>query len=275
MQFLISFLNVVLPLLYFACLILYGLYFFRNEKSVSGFMSNLLRVTVGIHFIEVILRGFYFEHFPMAGVFEAATVLALSISLVYLYIEVRLKEKSTGFFILIMVFSLQLVSSAFIDYVDNIPEILNNPLFIFHTSTAIIGYTGLAISALYSLMYLLLFKQIKTSRFGILYDRLPSLAVLDEMNHKSIRVGLFFLTVAVILGFFWSKQVFGTFLNFDFKVLITLFTWLFYFGGVFSNKFLVVSGKKAAMMSLLGFFLILVSNIFMNLFMESFHKFFQ
>ncbi len=274
MIYLISLGNVLLPLLYLLALILYGLYFFRNDKSLEPYLSPLLRITVLIHFAEVVFRGIYFSHFPMAGIFEAATVMALAIAVIYLYIETRIKEKSTGYFILLLVFSLQLISSAFIDFVDDIPEILNNPLFIFHTSAAILGYTGLAISALYSVMYLLLFKEIKKKRFGLIYSRMPSLAVLEEMMMKAAWLGIGFLTLAILLGIYWSFEIFGTFVYSDSKIIIALITWVFYMVGMLVKKYRSISGKKVAMISLSGFSLIVVSLLAVNLFFQSFHKFY-
>lgn len=273
MQFLISFLNVLLPLLYFSTTYLYGVYFFRNDPVGQRYMQAALRFTVTVHFLEIILRGFYFDHFPMASIFEAASTIALAIALIYLYIEHRLKVKTTGYFILVFIFFLQLFSSAFITFVPNIPEILHSPFFIFHTSAAILGYSALMVSAIYGLMYLLLFHDIKRNRFGVVYSRLPSLETLNEMNIRAAILGFSSLTVAIILGFLWSYKIFHEFFHLDAKIVIAIVTWFIYGMEIFGKRFLGWAGKRLAYLSLSGFAVILFSLVAVNLFLTSFHEF--
>ncbi len=273
MDFLISFLNTVLPILYFTATYLYALYFFREEEFAARYMTRFLRVTAALHFFEVFLRGIYYRHYPLANLYEAATVLALAITLIYLYIEYRIQVKTTGYFILVFVFFLQLFSSAFISFGRGIPEILQSPFFIFHTTAAILGYSALAISAMYGIMYLLLFHDIKSSRFGVIYSRLPSLEVLSEMNIKAAILGFSFLTVAILLGGVWSYMLFHKLFNPDPKIIIALITWLVYGLVILGSKRLGWTGKRVAFLSLMGFGIILFSMVAMNLFLNSFHVF--
>ncbi len=273
MQFLISFMNTILPLLYFATTFFYARYFWREDSSAKRYVTPMLQITVLIHFIDVVTRGIYYKHFPLATIFEASTVLALSVASIYMYIESRIKEKSTGYFILVFVFFMQVISSAFIDFVHVIPEILHDSLFIFHTSAAILGYSALAISAIYGLMYLLLTHDIKSSRFGVIYSRLPSLEILNEMNLKAATIGFFFLTIAIVLGEIWTKKLYGTLLHFDYKILIAIITWFIYGLEIFGKKFFGWSGKRLAILSLSGFAIIIFSMIAVNTFLSSFHRF--
>jgi ABC-type transport system involved in cytochrome c biogenesis permease subunit len=124
MEFIISFLNTLLPMLYVVTTFLYGFNFFRDEPFAEKSMGIILRITVFLHFIEVVLRWLCYDHFPLASIFEALSVLSLAAVLIYLYLEIRLKVQNTGFFILIFVLLMQLVSSAFISFTHDIPEIL-------------------------------------------------------------------------------------------------------------------------------------------------------
>ncbi|MBN2364520.1 MAG: hypothetical protein EH225_00025 [Calditrichaeota bacterium] len=273
MVFIINFLNTLLPILYFTCTYLYGAYFFRNDDFAEKYMSRILQFTVAIHFLDVILRWYHFDHFPLASIFEALTVIGLAAILVYLYLEFRIKVKTTGFFILVFIFILQLISSAFIDFTESLPEILKNRLFVFHTSAAILGYSGFAISFLYSLMYLLLFHNIKKSRFGVIYSRLPSLEVLSSLNYYSATFGFFFLTAAIVLGGIWANKIWGQFLSTDPKIVVAYLTWFIYGLEIFSGRFLNWSSKKLAYLSMSGFAIILFSMVAVNLFLTSFHEF--
>jgi len=273
MEFLVSFLNVLLPLLYFISTYLYGIYFFRNDPLGEKYMIPALRITVLIHLVEIVLRGIYFDHFPLASIYEALSVLAFAIVIIYIFVENQLRVQTTGYFILALVFFLQLFSSAFISFVTEIPEILNSPFFILHTSAAILGYSGLTVSAVYGLLYLLLFYDIKSSRFGVIYSRLPSLEILNEMNFRAALVGFFFLTIAIILGFIWSKKVFGQYFHLDPKIIVAIITWFVYGIEIIGKRKLDWAGKRLAYISLSGFVIIVFSMIAVNLYLTTFHEF--
>ncbi|GAB4374653.1 MAG: cytochrome c biogenesis protein CcsA [Calditrichia bacterium] len=273
MEFVISFLNTILPIFYFVSTYLYGMFFFKNDIFAEKYMSHILRFTVALHFAEVVLRGWYYQHFPLASIFESLSVLALAAIMIYLYLEIRLKVRTTGFFILVLVFVLQLISSAFISFTHDIPEILHSPYFAIHTSAAILGYSGLAISFLYSVMYLLLFHDIKGSRFGVIYNRLPSLETLAGLNYKAAAVGFSFLTLAILVGSYWSNKVFGQFFAVDPKILVAYLTWLIYGIELLGGRYLKWSSRRLAYLSLSGFGIILFSMIAVNLLMTSFHEF--
>lgn len=273
MIFLIKFFNTLLPILYLALVYLYGLYFFRTPRWILPHMANLLKLTVGVHLLEVVLRGFYFQHFPLADVFEVLTVLALAITLIYTYVEYRIKIKTTGFFILIVSFLLQLISSAFIDFAHAIPEVLKSVMFVFHTSAVLVSYAALFVAALYSLMYLLLFYKIKNAQFGIIYGRLPSLEELSEMNIRAVILGFLGLSAAIFLGIMWRKTAYPDSPHFDPKVIISYLVWVIYGLVIYGNKIRKWAGKQLAYLSVSGFLLILFSMIVVNLFLETFHRF--
>jgi ABC-type transport system involved in cytochrome c biogenesis permease subunit len=273
MEFIISFLNTLLPMLYVVTTFLYGFNFFRDEPFAEKSMGIILRITVFLHFIEVVLRWLCYDHFPLASIFEALSVLSLAAVLIYLYLEIRLKVQNTGFFILIFVLLMQLVSSAFISFTHDIPEILKSPLFALHTFAAILGYSGFTISFLYGLLYLLLFYHIKNSQFGVIYNRLPSLEVLSNLSFYSAVSGFVFLTIAIVVGFIWSYQLFQKILALDPKILVAYLTWFIYGLELFGGKFLHWSNKRLAYLSMSGFFIIVFSMIVVNLLFTSFHEF--
>lgn len=273
MKFLISFLNTLLPLLYFIATYLYGMYLFREDKVAGRYMTPFLMGTAGLHLLEIVLRTIYYRHFPLASVFEALSVLTLAAVFIYLFLEHRLKVKTTGYFILVFVFFLQLISSAFISFTRQIPEILHSPLFIFHTSAAILGYTGFALSFVYSVMYLLLFHDIKSRRFGIIYSRLPSLEMLSNLNYTSAVIGFSFLTLAIALGSVWSHALFGKYVSADPKILIAYLTWLVYGLEIVGGRYLKWSGKRLAEISIAGLTVVIFSMVTVNLIFTSFHQF--
>ncbi len=273
MESIIKLFNVALPVLYFYATYLYALFFFRENASAGKKASQMLYITIAIHTVEIFLRGIYYRHFPVATVWEAFSVIALAVAIIYAYIEYRSRNKTTGYYILIFVFFIQLFSSAFFDNPVHFPPFLTSLLFIFHVSSAILGYSSFIISAIYGLMYLMLFHEIKQSHFGIVYRRLPSLEELSEMNVRAANIGLFFLTLAIVLGLGLTGQVYVSFSPLDAKAIITYVAWVIYALVVYGKFRAQWPGRVMALLSLGGLAVILFSMLVVNLFMSNFHEF--
>ena len=269
----INTLNILLPILYVALWIDYAFLFFRNQILTKRITKYLLCVTVLTHWFYLLSHTFSYQQFPFATVFEAFSFIAFSVTTLYLFIEYRIGVRTTGFFILGIVFFFQIVSSLFIEAPLQTSELLWEPIFILHVSCALLGYSGMAISAVYGLLYLMLFYDIKKQRFGLIYKQLPSLEVMATFNYRSATLGQFFLTVAMIGGITLLVQVYGTYWTWDSKLMVTFIAWLIYTVCIAGKLFFNWSERKIAITSITGFGLILFSLVFVNLVFTRFHGF--
>ncbi|MCF7804044.1 MAG: cytochrome c biogenesis protein [Candidatus Marinimicrobia bacterium] len=270
----INLLNILLPVFYLATAILYAIHFFADEVDVERYLTPLLIVTLLIHAADLTLRTVAYQHFPTASPAEVMTVIAFAMALIYLWIESILSVKTTGVFVIGLVAIFQVASSATIEFIPDINPILQSPLFSVHTGSAILGYSSIAISALYALLYLLLFYDIKGSRFSVFYNQLPSLEVLDAMNTKAATAGFTFLTITIFLGAVWTKIAFEQLIVFDWKIMLALITWAIFGFVIASKRWLGWSGKRIAYVSLTGFTTVVISMTVVNYFLTSFHKFY-
>lgn len=266
-------LNIVLPTLYALLWADYALLFFRNDPFAERTAKPLLRLTAVCHAVYLLLRTVGFHHFPLATVFEAMSVLAFGVMILYVVIESRIGVRTTGFFIIGIAFSFQLVSSAFVVVPESFSDLLWEPAFMLHVTTAILGYSGMAISAVYGLLYLMLFYDIKKHRFGLIYKQLPSLEIMASFTYRSATLGLVNLTVAMFGGLVLLVQVYGTYWSWDPKLMVTFAAWLIYGLGVGASRFWGWSAKRFAFTSITGFAVILFSLVVVNLVFTRFHEF--
>ncbi len=269
----INILNILLPTLYALLWADYALLFFRNDPFAERTAPALLRLAVVLHAVLLVARTLHYEHFPVATVFEANSVLAFSVVLIYLLIEARIGVRTTGFFIIGIVFAFQLVSSAFVEPPARFNELLGKPAFMLHVTSALLGYSGLAVSAVYGVLYLMLFYDIKKHRFGLIYKQLPSLEVMASFTYRSASVGLAFLTVAMVGGFVLLVEVYGTYWSWDPKLMTTCIAWLIYSLGLGASRIWGWSAKRVAFTSIAGFTVILFSLVIVNLVLTRFHVF--
>src|SRR5207244_12665766 len=87
--------------------------------------------------------------------------------------------------------------------------VLDGPLFEAHVSSLLFAYASFALACVIGITYVLLFKEIKAKHLGIFYARLPSLQVLDRMNHRAIVIGWIFLTLGIIVVGVWAAEARG------------------------------------------------------------------
>lgn len=272
MRVAINLLNTLLPMLYAIATVNYSIDFFREDPFAKRIARPLLGVVLTLHLLFIALRTAQYEHLPMASIFEVMTLVAFALAAVYCYLESSARTHKTGMFVVAFAFVFQTISSAFVSNDTTFPEILRSPLFAIHTGSAVLGYTAFAVSAIYGVLFLLLYHDLKASRFGIVYQRLPSLEVLARMSLRAATVGVVFLTVTIVIGVVWASQQFEGFYG-DPKFILTVVVWLVYAAGVALHHWLGWSGRKTIYFSLVGFALIVFSVVAAKLWLPSFHGF--
>lgn len=272
----IEILNFALPLLYIAIIAVYGVSFFRKYEiydMVSGIRRPLLILIILLQGIYFVLRSMEFNHAPITNSYEILTLLAFSISLSYFYIEIKTGVKETGFFILVIAGILQMISSLNIAELKDINPVLRNWFLGFHVAFVMIGYSAITISGIYGMLYILLFNDIKASRYGAIYKKLPSLDMLEKMSSGSIKFGFIFLTLTILVGIIWLPHSVPNFSYSDPKLITTFIIWLIYGIGFASYRVRRFQSKTLMTMAFAGFVLTMCSVAIVNIFLSSFHKF--
>lgn len=269
----INSLNILLPFLYISTFIVYT-YDFLKGKTFTHSKRLFLFITLLFHFAYLITRTIYFDHPPITNVFEIFTVLAFAISFSYFILELITDIRGTGPFIIIISVLFQIISSFFIEDLIEVKEVLKSNLLGFHVFTALVGYAGITISAVYGILYLILYKEIKLSRFGLTFNRLPNLEVLEKLSFNSAVIGFIFLTFTIIVGIIWLPQAFPNFSYTDPKLIGTFLVWILYGIGILSKTFGKWHGRKVILLSVIGFVLAILSTTLTNFLSRSFHSFY-
>jgi ABC-type transport system involved in cytochrome c biogenesis permease subunit len=247
--------------------------FIREDALARKLATSGLAVAVALHALSLLLRGLVLHRHPIANPLESMTMIAFAVAVVHLYVEVTHKNQAAGAFVIGLVFVFQLVASAFMGPTGTaVNPLLRSPLFGIHTGSAILGYSGFAVSAAYGILFLLLYREIKASRFGLLYERLPSLDLLALMSIRAAAVGLFFLSIAIIVGLVWSSRLTIDVWH-DPKFIFTIMLWAVYSLCLGAYYALGWSGRRVVFCSLIGFAIMLFSMAVVHLLFRSFHNF--
>ncbi len=273
----LAILNGFLPLGYLAALLAY-LGVFTERKTLERVATPLTWGVVLIHAAYLMLEALAYGHVPVANTWESLTFVAFAVALVYLVLEWRQAERSTGVFVVAAALLLQTLSSVFIVHTQEVPEILRSPMFAVHVTAALVGYVGLAISAIYGIMYLLQYRQLKEQHVGVLFQRLPNLETLSRLNIGALGLGWILLTLAIAAGLVWALTLQGTGeiqgpILTDPKFLMTVGLWVLY-GLCLGGRYLLRwANRTLATISIVGFVLMLASSLMVTLVLSSFHDF--
>ncbi len=275
---LLQLLNVLLPLGYVLVVLNYLTLYVSGTAWSLRTATPLARAVAGVHAVYLVLAAVAFEHVPIASVWEAFTFIAFALTAVYLVLEWRLRDPGTGVFLLTPVLLFQILSSAFVVHTREVDPILQSSWFGLHVTAALLGYAAFAIAAVYGTLYLLLYRELKQKRTGLVFQRLPNLEMLARLNLNALVIGFGTLTVAMVVGTWWAfgLQTRGELTRsfvLDPKFLSTAVVWVLYglcVGGRYVWKW---PSRDLATISLVTFLLMLASSIGINLFADSFHSF--
>ncbi len=246
-------------LLYLLSTIIYSVFFFSQNKTVRK-TARMFLLGAGIfHTIYLIFRYFEAGHTPLTSNHDIVSFFSWAMAWGFLSFRWRYQIKNFGSFVSILI-TLQLIVAAMSSSeVRELQPELQNILFPIHASIIITAIAFLAMAFCGAIMYLLQERELKSKRFGFFFSRLPSLDALDTLNHHCLSIGFPLLTLGMITGLIWSKQVFGSFWSWDPKETYSLITWLLY-AAILHQRFTVGwRGRRIAFFTIIGFVVSLIT----------------
>lgn len=280
MQTALQIINLALVGLYGLAFALYARHFVRDKDKDHNFIgAKLLYGILALHVVFEIARGIQVHAFPLSTKSEFMSLLALCIMSVYALAERELEPQQrdgapqTGVFFLAIAVPFQLLSAALWEPSIKAPVLLENPIYGLHVISIVLGFTGLAVGALYAIMYILLARQLKSHELGVFFKRLPPLLKLERMSKRSTTAGIFTLGLGLALGHYVAIQAIDGLSLSDPKILLMDLAWLAYFVGFVVVKVRGLSGLRAGYLALAGYVLLMVTVVISNVILSSFHSF--
>lgn len=246
----------------------------RQKKSVFTWSYRILVAGFSVHTVFLIHQYIAMGTAPVLSLKSALGFFAWSITGAYLLFQLRFRLMVLGSFIAPLAAVLMILSST----IPGTETVEVSPLFksiwlTIHVVTIFAGDGMFAIMFAAAVMYLLQERQIKGKRFGFLYTRLPSLQKLDSINHHALVIGFPLLTLGMVSGAIYAQQALGTYWQWDPKEVWSLITWLAY--AVLLHERLTVGwrGRRAAVMSIVCFGLLIFTFIGVSLLFSDYHSF--
>jgi len=219
-----------------------------HRLSLLGFI--LQSAGVGIHFFNV---GYPFLLQSADSYFFSAWIL----SGLFLLICLRYPLQLAGALFLPAILILYTLAHFTTENYLGSSGLLYSPWASVHIVLGFLSFSIFFLSFILGILFLFQEFQLKNKKIFSFFDRLPSLDLLDQMHYKALSVGFALLTLGMITGSAWAKAVKGVYFFDDPRQLWSIIAWLIYalfFQFRFSAGW---RGRRAVLLSLLGFAVIL------------------
>ncbi|MCK5286506.1 MAG: c-type cytochrome biogenesis protein CcsB [Thermodesulfovibrionia bacterium] len=259
---------------YFIATVVGIIWLFRGKKATSKLIFVIAAIGFIFHTLNIIVRYIEGGHIPITNLHEASSFFSWCILVLFFILEARYRIDLLGAFIMPIVLILMLSSSVLPREINpSLNPVLKSYWFGIHTTLAFIGDAAFALAAGVGVMYLIQERNVKSKHPSALFQRLPSLQILDEINYRLISLGFPLLTLAIITGVIWANTAWGTYWRWDPKEVWSLITWIIYALVLHLRLSIGWRGKKAAGLSILGFILVIFTFFGVTLFLKGLHTF--
>jgi cytochrome c-type biogenesis protein CcsB len=259
-------------LLYFVSMGGYLCFLFKQKDSIQKHALYLLAAGVGLHFTGVALTGAAIQGLPINNLMESLSMAALAFGGMFLYLQYKFNLKILGVFASVVLFVTMLAVMLTPDTPVPPNQILRGFWFVAHILLIFTGEAALGLACGAGILYLLQEKGIKDRSPGFFFKRLPSLDFLDNVSYTCVTIGFTLLTAGLITGFIYARSVWGRFWSWDFKEVFSLGTWLLYAALLHMRFHSGWRGRRSAVMTIVGFAVIIFTFLGVNLFLGGHHQ---
>lgn len=186
----------------------------------------------------------------LANIQRGLSLLAMTVGLSFVVISTVYKLRSLGSFAVPLMMLLQGLS-ALAEPTVTVDEEIKSTLLTVHIVSALLGSALFFMAAVTSAIYLFQERNLKRKAFGPMFQKLPSVDVLDQVNHRLIVVGFPIYTGAIGLGGFWAWES-GEGPQLQLQYLFAIVSWLIYAAILHARITTGWRGKRAATLTIAG-----------------------
>jgi cytochrome c-type biogenesis protein CcsB len=269
--------NLTTVLFGVASILYLGALYAKNEKiAVFGTWTCWLAAVVstaalGLRWYESYQMGI--GRIPVTNLYESLVFFAWAVNLFYLVIEKKYGSRTFGGFVMPIAFFTMLFAVNNDSSIQPLVPALQSYWLHAHVITCFVGYAAFAISAGVAVMYLLKSRQEEAKISQGIVGLLPPCKTLDDLVYRAIIWGFPFLTAGIITGAAWANYAWGTYWSWDPKETWSLIVWLVYAVYLHARITRGWYGKRAAILSIVGFLATLMCYLGVNLVLSGLHSY--
>jgi len=247
------------------------IYLFRPPGKSLNLSIRTIEIGAGLHGLAFILRCFATGTLAVTNLHESLSFFALLLALAFIIVNHRKRAALLGVFTapLLIIFTLGALLSS--RTITPEPPILKSFWLPVHVLFSFAGNAFLALGCGAAVLYLIQEHLLKKKKLKGIFRKLPALEKIDELNYLCLRLGFPLLTLGIISGSVWASYAWGSNWNWDPKETWSLITWLLFAALLHGRMNSGWRGRRASLLTIVGFFAIMFTFLGVNLFLSGLH----
>ncbi|HTN72236.1 MAG TPA: cytochrome c biogenesis protein CcsA [Methylomirabilota bacterium] len=232
-------------------------YVFFLKDSVSKLSPVILFLGLAVQTIALAVHFLQTGYVGIAEFREALSFYSWLMVAGYLLVQLKYRLTVLGSIIAPLAFLMTLAAFAFGTDAGQLPPGLNTYWLPVHVTLAFLGNAAFALAFGVSLIYLLQEHHIKQKKMTSLMKRFPSLESLDRLNYVLLVWGFPLMTLGILSGSIWAGTHWGNYWSWDPRQISSAIAWIFY-GALLHGRITAgLRGRKAALLTMVGFCVVL------------------
>lgn len=209
-------------------------------------------------------------HIPLSNLYEVLLVFCLISTLFYLYYGAK-SDRLLGSLVLLPVaaailFVLWYSLTLHAQQIQPLIPALQSWWMKIHVPANFIGYGAFSFAAMLGVAVLLV-------EHGTLRDRLPRIAILQDLMYRAVALGFLFFTLATFLGALWAAEAWGAYWSWDPKETWAFIVWLNYAAWLHMRLVKGWRGRVLAWWAVSGLVLTAFAFIGVNVWLSGLHSY--
>lgn len=235
---------------------------------------SLAWLAFGLLVIAAVLRGIWAGRVPWGNMYEYSLTSAVAILGVYLLLSLRRDLRWLGIVVTAAtLLTLGLAVTVLYTEAAQLVPALTSWWLVIHVSAAIIAGGAFTVAAGITGLYLWRERAETKNRVRGAVARLPQATALDTMSYRILAFAFPLWTFAVVSGAIWAENAWGRYWGWDPKETWAFITWVIYAGYLHARATAGWRGRRAAVISLIGWLAFLINYFGVNLFVNSLHSY--
>jgi cytochrome c-type biogenesis protein CcsB len=240
-----------------------------------------------VHIASVVTRGFAAHRVPWGNMYEFSSMVSLVAVTIFLVLAVRARARFLGGFVMApVVLYLGLAGTVLYAKAGPLVPALNSYWIKIHVVAAITASGAFMVSGVVTVLYLTRERWERRTSLGPgtaavtefgggsgIVGWLPSAATLDRVAYRVIAFAFPVWTFAIIAGAIWAEQAWSRYWGWDPKETWSLITWLAYAAYLHARATAGWRGRRAAVLSLIGFGCLMVDYYVVNTVISGLHSY--
>ncbi|MDR2870094.1 MAG: cytochrome c biogenesis protein [Deferribacteraceae bacterium] len=179
--------------------------FHFNKMMLQALQTVFTGVAALANIVALMLHWQDMRQLHSYSIFDLMVFVALALAIVYLLMNLKYKRPYLGLFLLPMIIIAGLVAlfAASESPADNLSFAMDNLWLYLHIPLIVIGTAFFLTAFATGLMYFIMEQQLKKKKFGKIFERFPSLDMLDRINRAALYIGFGSYTAGILCAAGW------------------------------------------------------------------------